>query len=52
LKVAARKTVRLQDSVRGLLTDLEDLEKRLRRLESLLEASRKAARERAKTRKA
>jgi hypothetical protein len=52
LKVAARKTLRLQDSVRGLLSDLEDLEKRLLRLEALLEAGRKAARERARVRRA
>jgi len=50
LTVAARKTNKIQRSVKDLLGDLQDLEKRLKRLESLLHASRKAERERAKQR--
>jgi len=45
LKVAARKAGKLQSDVKGLLSDLEDLERRLVRLDTLLEASRKAERE-------
>jgi hypothetical protein len=52
LKVAARKASKLQSDVRGLLIDLEDLERRLVRLETLLEASRAAERERARVRRA
>lgn len=52
LTVAARKTNRLQQNVRELLQDLEDLESRLVRLESLITAGRKADRERAKVRAA
>lgn len=48
LSVAARRTSKLQKDLKGVLTDLEDLERRLLRLESLLVASRKAARERAR----
>jgi len=50
LAVAARKTGKLQEDVRSLLEDLQDLEERLMRLESLLAASRKAEKERVKTR--
>jgi len=42
LKVAARKAEKLRQNVKGVLTDLEDLERRLLRLETLIEASRKA----------
>ena len=52
LTVAARKTSKLQQNVRELLHDLEDLEHRLVRLESLITAGRKADRERAKVRAA
>jgi hypothetical protein len=52
LTVAARKTNRLQRNVRDLLTELEDLEQRLLRLETLISAGRKAERERAKRRAA
>jgi hypothetical protein len=50
--VAARRTNKLQADVRGLLDGLEDLERRLRRLDGLLEATRKAAREKARERAA
>lgn len=50
LRVAARKANRLQQDVKSLLTDLQDLEQRLIRLEALLEANRKAEAERAKHR--
>lgn len=50
LTVAARKTNKIQKNVKDLLGDLQDLERRLKRLESLLHASRKAERERAKRR--
>jgi hypothetical protein len=50
--VAARKTSKLQKDVRELLQDLEELEQRLIRLDSLLAASRHADRERAKHRAA
>lgn len=52
LKVAARKAGKLQHRVRGLLTELENLEERLVRLEQLLEASQKAERERMKKKRA
>ncbi len=48
LKVAARRANKLQKDVKSLLTELEDLENRLVRLESLLEASRKAEKEKAR----
>ncbi len=48
LKVAARKANKLQKDARSLLSELEDLERRLVRLGTLLEASRKAEREKAK----
>ncbi len=52
LKVAARKANRLQHAVKNLLGELEDLERRLIRLEQLLEASRKAEREKLKKKRA
>jgi hypothetical protein len=52
LDVAARKTNKLRQNVREVLDELEDLEARLRRLESLLVASRQADKERAKQRAA
>lgn len=52
LSVAARKTNKLQKNVRELLTELEDLEQRLIRLESLITASRKVEQDRAKRRAA
>ena len=52
LSVAARRTSKLQQNVRDLLTDLEDLERRLIRLNGLLEANRKTERERARMRSA
>lgn len=52
LKVAARKTHKLQQDVRSLLQELTDLEQRLLRLEDLLEAGRKAQRERTRQRAA
>jgi hypothetical protein len=51
LKVAARRANKLQKDVKSLLSDLEDLESRLIRLETLLEASRKAEREKARRKK-
>lgn len=50
LNVAARKAGKIQNDLRGVLDDLEDLQRRLIRLEVLLEASRKAEREKAKAR--
>jgi hypothetical protein len=50
LRVAARKTGLIQRNVRSVLTELEDLESRLVRLESLLDAHRQAERERAQRR--
>ena len=52
LAVAARRANKLQTDVQGLLVGLEDLERRLRRLDTLLEASRQAERQRAKERAA
>jgi|GEM_PF-1387001 len=52
LSVAARRTSKLQQNVRDLLNGLEDLEKRLLRLDILLEANRKLERERARVRSA
>lgn len=52
LSVAARRTSKLQQNVRDLLNGLEDLEKRLLRLDILLEANRKVERERARVRSA
>ena len=52
LSVAARMTSKLQQNVRDLLNGLEDLEKRLLRLDILLEANRKLERERARVRSA
>jgi hypothetical protein len=52
LTVAARKTSRLQKNVRELLAELEELEQRLIRLDSLISASRKVERERARRRAA
>ena len=51
LKVAARRANKLQKDVKSLLADLEDLENRLIRLETLLEASRKAEKEKARRKK-
>jgi len=48
--VAARKAGKLQENVKSLLEDLQDLEERLMRLESLLDANRKAEKERIRTR--
>lgn len=50
LTVAARRVNKLQKDARNLLDELLDLEKRLVRLEALLEASRKAEREKTKRR--
>ena len=50
LAVAARKAGKLQESVKSLLEDFQDLEERLMRLESLLDASREADKERVKSR--
>jgi hypothetical protein len=50
--VAARRTSKLQANVRDLLEGLEDLESRLLRLDGLLEATRKAEREKARQRAA
>lgn len=50
LKVAARKAGKIQSDLRALVADLEDLQRRLLRLETLLEASRRAEREKAKRR--
>jgi hypothetical protein len=50
LHVAARKTGLIQRNVRSVLSDLEDLQSRLLRLETLLEAHRQAERERARRR--
>lgn len=50
LAVAARKAGKLQENVKSLLEDLQDLEERLMRLESLLDANRKAEKERIRTR--
>ena len=52
LAVAARRTSKLQANVRDLLEGLEDLESRLLRLDGLLEATRKAEREKARERAA
>jgi hypothetical protein len=52
LEVAARKTNKLRKDVQDVLADLEELEKRLLRLDSLLAASRLAEKERAKERAA
>ena len=52
LKVAARKAGKLQQNLRGLLEELGDLERRLLRLEQLLEASRRAEREKMKKKRA
>jgi hypothetical protein len=52
LKVAARKAGKLQQNVRSLLGELEDLEHRLVRLEQLLEASRRSEREKLKKKRA
>ena len=52
LSVAARRTSKLQQNVKDLLNGLEDLEKRLLRLDILLEANRKLERERARVRSA
>jgi hypothetical protein len=51
LRVAARRANKLQKDVKSLLADLEDLENRLVRLETLLEASRKAEKEKARRKK-
>ena len=47
LKVAARKAGQLQKELKGMILDLQDLESRLLRLETLLEANRQAEKERA-----
>ena len=52
LTVAARRTSKLQQNVKDLLDGLEDLERRLIRLDGLLEANRKMERERARLRSA
>jgi hypothetical protein len=52
LGVAARRTSKLQQNVKVLLTGLEDLERRLLRLEVLLEANRRVERDRARQRSA
>ncbi len=52
LRVAARKANKLQKDARTLLSELEELEKRLMRLETLLEASRKAEMEKARKKRA
>ena len=52
LKVAARRVNKLQKDAKSLLTELHDLEDRLVKLEALMEASRKADREKAKRRAA
>jgi len=46
LAVAARKTKKLRHQVEDVIGELDDLEKRLLRLEALLKASREADRER------
>ena len=51
LKVAARKAGKIQKDLRVLLDDLQDLEERLLRLETLIEASRKAEAEKNKVRR-
>ena len=50
LIVAARKTLKLQKDMKDILLDLEELQTRLVRLESLLAANRKAQRDRARLR--
>lgn len=50
LKVAARKAKKLRTELRSIRDGLADLEERLLRLDSLLQASRKAERERARER--
>ncbi len=50
LKVAARKTDKIQRDVVSLLEDLKDLQERLLRLDTLLEASRRADQQKAKIR--
>ena len=52
LSVAARRTSKLQQNVKDLLLGLEDLERRLVRLDVLLEANRKMEREKARIRAA
>src|SRR5215831_1034257 len=52
LSVAARRTGKLQQNVKDLLEGLEDLERRLVRLDVLLEANRKVEREKARLRAA
>ena len=50
LRVAARQAGRIQKELKALITDLADLEARLLKLETLLEASRQAEKDRAKAR--
>ena len=52
LSVAARRTSKLQQNVKDLLEGLEDLERRLLRLDGLLEANRKMEQEQARVRAA
>jgi hypothetical protein len=50
LRVAARKAEKLQRDVRSILNELSDLQERLTRLDALIEASRKAEKQKARQR--